>query len=530
MTTTFQTTDSIGAGVRFTIAAAYDRYTVIAGVNVISTDFYGVYSNVAGSSISIDGSIYAAQAAISLDVNANGSSIYIGTRAIVSSTAYSEGPIIVLGAAGASLVNHGQIAASSGVGILSNANTTYIQNFGAISGASGVFMGMFEKTGNRLTNGGTISAGSFNLGFEGTQVNNAVFSKGADTGVVNLAGGILSAISADGNGVRFGVEDGDSDMDGSSVINHGQIVSAQSDGVRFAGQADDTLTLINHGTITGAGWAFRGDVQTDLVTNRGMMRGSVDLGDGADTFDGRGGTVTGTVYGGTGDDTYVVSDSTIALEELFDDGIDLVASEVDWVLGENFENLYLLGIADTRGYGNGLGNTITGNSGDNRLRGGGGKDMLGGGDGDDDLRGQAGLDTLIGGDGDDILRGGDGNDRLNGGDGNDTLIGGAGGDKLTGGADADVFRFNIAAHSPNAGAADQITDFTRGEDLIDLSGLNATPVFIGSGAFSGTGAEVRIAASGPNRLVMVDMDGDGSADMKIIVIGMAGLESHDFIL
>jgi hypothetical protein len=26
------------------------------------------------------------------------------------------------------------------------------------------------------------------------------------------------------------------------------------------------------------------------------------------------------------------------------------------------------------------------------------------------------------------------------------------------------------------------------------------------------------------------MDGDGSADMKIIVIGMAGLESHDFIL
>jgi Ca2+-binding RTX toxin-like protein len=514
MTTTFQTTDSIGTGIRFMLAGSFDRYTVVEGVKVISTDSDGITSLYAQTAITIDGSVRADGAAIYLGVTATGSNILVGTNGILSSSSAVTNATVFLNAWTASLVNYGQITSASAIGTLSGGSNVTIQNFGVISGASGASIGLSGAVGNTLTNGGTISASSYDDSMRDTRYNNAVFSEGANTQIVNLAGGVLSAISSAGNGVRLGAESGNNNMDGSSVINHGQIVSAQSDGVRFAGQADDTLTLINHGTITGAGWAFRGDVQTDLVTNRGMMRGSVDLGDGADTFDGRGGTVTGTVYGGTGDDTYVVSDSTIALEELFDDGIDLVASEVDWVLGENFENLYLLGIADTRGYGNALNNAITGNTGDNRLLGGGGSDMLRGGDGDD------------------ILHGGLGWDKLYGDDGDDTLIGGPGRDILTGGDGDDLFQFRRIDHSPAGTNGDVIRDFDRGADLIDLSLLVPGEIaFLGGTGFTGTGlAELRISVAGASSVVRIDVNGDGGADMAITVKGLTGLDATDFLL
>lgn len=48
--------------------------------------------------------------------------------------------------------------------------------------------------------------------------------------------------------------------------------------------------------------------------------------------------------------------------------------------------------------------------------------------------------------------------------------------------------------------------------------------------FVGTGAEVRAGINGGNTIVRVDVDGDGSADMKIVVSGVAGLTEGDFIL
>ena len=81
------------------------------------------------------------------------------------------------------------------------------------------------------------------------------------------------------------------------------------------------------------------------------------------------------------------------------------------------------------------------------------------------LMGRGGDDTLYGGPdgGDDRMYGENGNDRIYGGVGNDMIYGGAGDDVLSGGADDDTFVF-----APGNGD-DTITDFTDGDDKIDLS-------------------------------------------------------------
>ncbi|PCH66269.1 MAG: hypothetical protein COC12_13375, partial [Rhodobacteraceae bacterium] len=101
-----------------------------------------------------------------------------------------------------------------------------------------------------------------------------------------------------------------------------------------------------------------------------------------------------------------------------------------------------------------------------------------------------------GGLGDDLLRGGSSRDKLNGGVGNDTLRG-----------------------SPS----DSITDFVIGEDRVDLSGLQPSLGYIGGGTFSGTAGEVQVTDQGTRSLIKVDVDGDSSWDMKIVVDGVTGL-------
>ena len=103
------------------------------------------------------------------------------------------------------------------------------------------------------------------------------------------------------------------------------------------------------------------------------------------------------------------------------------------------------------------------------IEGGKGNDILEGDLGDDALFGQEGEDSLRGDGGDDFIEGGAGADTLEGGAGHDVLIGGAGDDLLTGGAGADTFVF-AGAGSAIFGA-DTITDFTAGEDMLDLLGL-----------------------------------------------------------
>ncbi|MCP5074709.1 MAG: calcium-binding protein [Rhodobacteraceae bacterium] len=403
-------------------------------------------------------------------------------------------------------VNYGAIQSlsDSDAGLTQDGDEASIQNFGSISGHFGILL-LGDGGSSDIVNHGTIAGVADGIRVSGQTIN-----------LVNT--GIISAA------VGSGGSDAISILNGGGSFNY----------------------ITNSGTIIGD-INGPGDAELDII-NSGLIDGSVFLGSLNDVFDARGGRVTGSVDGGFGDDTYIVDNHLTEITETVSNGTDTVQAAISWTLGDNFEILTLIGSGNFDGYGNGLSNIINGNQGNNVLNGFGSADTLYGGAGDDKVNGGNGIDNLFGGDGDDRLRGqkgfdvlkaeagddelygGQGDDNLFGGDDNDILKGGMGKDKLYGGDDADVFLFTKAAQSKNDSTADKIQDFELGLDTIDLSGVAAgTLTFIAGAAFSGTQGEVQVTGA-TNSTVLVDVDGDGTADMKISVIGVTGLTEGDFVL
>ena len=138
--------------------------------------------------------------------------------------------------------------------------------------------------------------------------------------------------------------------------------------------------------------------------------------------------------------------------------------ENDEMRGRYGDDMLVGGAGTDRLIGGGGHDTLKGNSGSDSLHGWQGNDVLFGGRDDDFLYGGKGNDTLGGGHGNDQLSGRIGDDVLSGGAGMDTLNGGAGDDLLTGGLGADTFVFG--RHAGN----DTITDFGRGDDVIEIKG------------------------------------------------------------
>lgn len=214
------------------------------------------------------------------------------------------------------------------------------------------------------------------------------------------------------------------------------------------------------------------------------------------------------MLGGLGNDKYDVKVMGDDVREGAGAGVDWVNSWIDYVLPDNVEHLTLKA-GGLKGMGNALGNQIFGSDG---------------------------IDQLYGLGGNDTLDGGAGNDILDGGDGNDYLIGGAGVDKAWGGAGIDYFAFgNDIVRQVGI---DEVMDFVRGVDKLDLAAIDANAAaagdqafrMIGSKNFSRKAGELQVKTYGDGVLVAGDVNGDGLADFNIWVHGVSRLSGGDFVL
>ena len=142
---------------------------------------------------------------------------------------------------------------------------------------------------------------------------------------------------------------------------------------------------------------------------------------GADTLNG--GAGADTMAGGLGNDTYSVNAVGDVVTEAVNAGTDTVRSWIGYTLGNNLEDLTLVGSANISATGNALNNVLTGNGAANALAGDAGSDTLVGGAGNDTVFGGSGDDQIDVSVGNDTVRytsALDGSDVINGFDGNAT--------------------------------------------------------------------------------------------------------------
>lgn len=121
-----------------------------------------------------------------------------------------------------------------------------------------------------------------------------------------------------------------------------------------------------------------------------------------------------------------------------------------------------------------------------------------------------------------------------GGSGADRLVANQTANALSGRGGADTFVWYDEGDSA-LGEADTILDFARGSDKIDLRQIDANAglagdqafQFIGTAAFGEQAGQLRYQVSGGTLHLQADTDGDGAADLEILLSGLSAVGSSD---
>ncbi|CAN7684081.1 hypothetical protein [Rhizobium sp. LjRoot254] len=289
--------------------------------------------------------------------------------------------------------------------ILADAGQVAIRSSGfdnwIMAGTESTITGSVEILGARTTfvNSGEASADASFLLLAG---------KGShfyNTGTISAA---QHVVDLHGRDTEFGNEGGDIvSLNGTAIVannsasvrnSYNGTITALENAVELRTGKDEQSRFENSATVTAGEFAFLGGAGRDTCINYGTMTGDVQLGSGNDRFEiWSESQFDGTLYGGKGDDTLKVTSEWVStgapinlptfeasqFVELPGGGIDTVVTFFDWTLGAGYENATLNWHYNSDLTGNELNNILEGNDGDNRLSGGAGKDRLIGGDGVD---------------------------------------------------------------------------------------------------------------------------------------------------
>lgn len=260
-------------------------------------------------------------------------------------------------------------------------------------------------TGNRVINSGVIRGSDDAIQLTGTQ---AVVS---NSGVLTAGFGLYL------NSPTAGA--------GESVISNSGSIVGSAIGLLLA--TPETVSVENSGFIFGHANAIEATAGRLTLENTGRIVGDIRMGGGDDVYDGRGGTVAGTIFGDADADRFVLA---LSAEDI--DG----GAGVD-VLDFRFGGAVRMSLdGSVAGTGAAAGDSYSGI-----------EKVLGS---------QSGGDVLVGDNGANTLFGNGGADALNGKGGVDRLQGGFGADTLTGGTGNDVFQFMQLGE-----CGDRITDFAN---------------------------------------------------------------------
>ena len=606
---------------------------VISNTGTISGSSYGIQSAGTGTHLVNDGTISSNSQAVNgvfASINNTGlisakfSAVNLTSEATVSNSgtilSAAEPGILAQYGLTLTLTNSGKI---SGVyGIYSN-GTTSITNTGVIEstaadGASAFAIELVDARNDSIVNRGLID-GNVNLGagndlfdtrdgrvlgmVSGSTGNDAYMvsstdiqlSESADQGVDTVSSTISwklganfenltllgnAAINAKGN-VQANIltgNDGDNRLDGAGGTD--TMIGGDGDDTYVTDGGDTITEAADEGTDTvrsSATITLSGNVENLVLTGSTAINGFGNAEDNTITGNRAANQITGgagedTLIGGRGNDVYTIDAEDVVIETA-GGGSDTVRADFSAKLGENVENLQLIGTGGFSGTGNAAGNVLNGNSGNNRLEGLGGNDLL---------NGATGTDTLVGGTGDDIYftDGGDtiiertdegidsvqssathslsgnvenllltGSAAING-TGNslsniivgnsaaNTLDGGAGNDTLTGGGGADAFLFKAALVPANA---DRIRDFDVPADTIQLenavftglaAGRLSASAFVKNTSGNAADASDRIIYESDTGKLFFDSDGTGgAAKVHFATLGTGlGLTAADFLV
>lgn len=221
-----------------------------------------------------------------------------------------------------------------------------------------------------------ILTGSENISGNGNTLNNTIIGNAGDNSIDGRQGADILKGGA-GNDFYYVDNIGDKVYE---EKDQGYDILYSSLSYNLSGQYIESLTLKGDLSINGTGNSLDNWISGNGGDN------IIDGGIGADMMFGHG-----------GNDTYIVDNIGDRVNERYGSGLDTIKSSITFnlaaIAGTYVEQVMLTGSSDINATGNGLANTLIGNSGNNILAGGKGHDILTGGFGNDGFLFNATLDA-----------------------------------------------------------------------------------------------------------------------------------------